>query len=172
VGHFIQIVGDIEPYIVAYGAAALFVVVYLESFGTPLPGETAIVTASLLAARSDLSLLHVFIAAFVAAVLGDSTGYLIGRFGGRKLMRRFGSLVRLTPERLRGIERQFVAKGPPLVVVARFFPVLRQLNGVVAGTMAMPWPQFLIYNALGALLWTSVWTFGPYFFADAFRALR
>lgn len=158
----------IEPYIRQYGVAALFVIVYLESLGAPLPGESALVTASVIAAGGDLSIVAVFFAVWVAAVLGDSTGYVIGRLGGRRLLHRFGWIVKLTPERLQGFEDMFRRKGAFIVLGARFVVVLRQLNGLIAGSMNMPWPKFLAANAAGAAAWTLVWTVGPYFFGDLF----
>ena len=62
----------IDKYVAAYGAVAIFVVVYFESFGAPLPGETGVIAAGLLAARGDLSIVAVFLAVFCGAVLGDS----------------------------------------------------------------------------------------------------
>ena len=161
----------IEPAITAYGVLALATILYFESFGAPLPGESALIAASLLAARGDLAIGHVFLAAWIGAVLGDSTGYLIGHFGGRALLRRFGYLVKLTPERLAHLEAMALKRGLLLVLTARFIVVLRQLNGLIAGSAGMPWPRFLMANALGAALWAGVWSFGPYFFADAFRRL-
>jgi membrane protein DedA with SNARE-associated domain len=158
----------IEPYIMAYGALALFVIIYLESFGVPMPGESAVIAASLLAARGDLSIASVFVAVFCGAVLGDSTGYLIGRYGGRTILERFGPPLGLTAERLAKMEALFRSKGPFIVVTARFVAILRQLNGLVAGTLAMPWLHFVAANAIGAVLWTAVWTLGPYFFTDWF----
>ena len=156
----------IESYIMAYGAMALFVIIYLESFGAPMPGESAVIAASVLATRGDLSIAHVMAAVFAGAVLGDSTGYLIGRYGGRALLERFGPRLGLTEERLARTEALFRSKGPYIVVTARFVAILRQLNGVVAGTLAMPWLHFVAANAIGAALWTALWTLGPYFFTD------
>jgi membrane protein DedA with SNARE-associated domain len=159
----------IEPAIAAYGAFALFLIVYFESFGAPLPGETALIASSLLATRGDLSIEHVFLAAWLGGVLGDSTGYLIGRFGGRLLLQRFGSLVKLTPERLARIEEMARSRGFVMVLTARFVVVLRQLNGLVAGSIAMPWRHFAAANVLGAALWAGLWTLGPYYFTDLFH---
>jgi len=78
----------VEPWIVAYGVTALFVTILLESFGVPLPVESAIVSASVLALRGDISIASVFGATWSAAVLADTTGYLIGRVGGRPLLMR------------------------------------------------------------------------------------
>jgi membrane protein DedA with SNARE-associated domain len=162
----------LEPYIVAYGAAALFVIVYFESFGAPLPGETGVVAGSLLALHGDLSIVAVYVAVLAAAILGDSTGYAIGCFGGRLLLRRFGPLVKLTPDLLDQLEEKFRRKGVWLVMIARFLPLMRQLNGLIAGSMAMPWHIFLAANAIGAVAWTSVWVLGPYFFSHLFEWAR
>ncbi|SFJ48771.1 MULTISPECIES: DedA family protein [unclassified Phyllobacterium] len=162
----------LEPYIRQYGLYAIFVIIYLESFGAPLPGESALVAAALLATRGDFAIIELFLAVWVAAVIGDSTGYAIGHFGGRPLLRRYGWIVRLTPERQRSLEELFEKRGPIIVFGARFVVILRQLNGLVAGSVGMHFGRFLIANALGGLLWASVWTFGPYFLGDAFMQWR
>jgi membrane protein DedA with SNARE-associated domain len=159
----------LAPYLAAYGALTLFVIVYFESFGVPLPGESAVIAASLLAAHGNLSVVSLFAAVWLGAVLGDSTGYAIGHFGGRPLLARFGPWVKLTPDRLAKLEQAFRTRGAAIVVTARFVVVLRQLNGLIAGTVAMPWLRFLAANMVGALLWVSLWALGPYFFADFFR---
>ena len=161
----------IDPAIAAYGALALFGILYFESFGAPLPGESALIASSLLAVRGDLAIGHIFLAAWSGAVLGDSTGYLIGRFGGRKLLIRYGYFVKLTPERLSGLEARAQTGGFFMVLTARFIVVLRQLNGVIAGSVGMPWLHFVAANVIGAALWAGLWSFGPYFFTDTFRRL-
>lgn len=167
--HFLnEGVALIEPYVRTYGLLAVFAIVYLESLGAPLPGESALVGASVMAARGDLPVFGVFLAVWAAAVLGDSTGYWIGRFGGRPLLRRYGWLVKLTPERLAYMEDLFRRHGPLIVAGARFVVILRQLNGLVAGSMSMPWWHFLIANAVGAALWAGVWSLGPYFVGGLF----
>jgi membrane protein DedA with SNARE-associated domain len=158
----------VEPYVRQYGLIAIFVVIYLESLGAPLPGESTLIGGSVLVARGDVPMAGLFLAAWVAAVLGDSTGYVIGHFGGRPLLKRYGWIVRLTPTRLAELERLFRRRGPIIVVTARFVVVLRQLNGLVAGSVAMPWRRFVAANILGAALWSAAWTFGPYFLGDLF----
>jgi membrane protein DedA with SNARE-associated domain len=166
----------IQPFLHEYGLLTLFLIIYFESLGAPLPGESALVSASLLASRGELNIVDMFLVVWVAAVAGDFTGYLIGHYGGRPLLERYGWLVRLTPERLHKFEEIFRVRGPIIVVTARFFILLRQLNGLIAGSMGMPWTRFLPANILGAFLWTVVWGLGPYFFGDfvgrGFAALR
>jgi membrane protein DedA with SNARE-associated domain len=159
----------IDKYVAAYGVVVIFLVVYFESFGAPLPGETGVIATALLAARGDISIVAVWLAVLSGAVLGDSTGYLIGRFGGQKLLKRFGPYVKLTPERLDNFQKQFCKRGFYLVMIARFLPVLRQLNGLIAGSMNMSWYTFISAQVIGALAWTSLYTLGPYFFTSFFH---
>ncbi|MGH6859345.1 MAG: DedA family protein [Phyllobacterium sp.] len=162
----------IAPYLHHYGLYAIFVIIYLESLGAPLPGETALVAASILAIEGDLAVAGLFVTVFAAAALGDSTGYAIGHFGGRPLLQRHGWLIKLNPQRLEKLEDLFRRRGPIIVFAARFVVILRQLNGLVAGTVAMPWPKFLVANIAGAAVWAAVWIFGPYFFHGLFEAFR
>lgn len=157
----------IGPYITAYGALALFIIVYFESFGAPLPGESALIASSLLALHGTLNIEAVLFAVFIGAVLGDCTGYAIGHFGGRALILRYGNYVKLTPERLEKFEKMFKSKGIYVVATARFVVVLRQLNGIVAGSMKMNPLHFLAANVVGAAGWTLAWGLGPYLLSGA-----
>ncbi|TPE52560.1 DedA family protein [Amaricoccus solimangrovi] len=147
----------IEGLLAHYGAAALFLVVTLESFGAPLPGESAVIAASAAAAAGKLPLAWVAVATFAGAVLGDNIGYLIGRDLGRPVILRHGARFGVTEGALARVEDIMRRRGPIIVVVARFVALLRQLNGLVAGTTGMPWPRFLAANMLGAALWTGFW---------------
>jgi membrane protein DedA with SNARE-associated domain len=153
---------EIQHYIAAYGSLAVFVVIYLESMGAPVPGETLVIATSALAAHGNINLTAALIAIFCGAVLGDNTGYAIGHYGGSRLLRRFGSYVKLTPERLDRLEDLFKRRGAYIVATARFVVILRQLNGLVAGAVHMPWWRFLAANVVGAALWTAAWGLGPY----------
>jgi membrane protein DedA with SNARE-associated domain len=155
---------EMRPYVTAYGVWALFVVLYLESLGAPLPGESALVASAFLASTGELLLTHVLLAGFVGAVAGDSTGYMIGRAGGRPLLIKFGPKIGLNAERFERVERLFQLKGVWVVLTARFVVLLRQLNGLVAGSMRMHFPRFLMANAAGAALWVIVWVFIGYTF--------
>jgi len=152
----------IEPYIAAYGTSAIFIIIYFEALGAPLPGESALVAIAAVAARGDVDYTHALIGAFCGAVLGDSTGYAIGHYGGRPLLLRYGGWIKLTPDRLRKLEGLFGRRGIWIVMTARFLAILRQLNGLIAGAVAMPWLHFLGANIVGAAAWVLVWGLGPY----------
>lgn len=152
----------IEPYLREYGVWAVFGVVFFEAFGAPLPGESLVIASALLAAKGDMDIGPLLGAVWLAAVMGDNVGYAIGRLGGRRLVLRYGARLGMTEPRLARVEAFFRRFGGEIVLVARFIVVLRQLNGITAGTVAMPWPKFLLYNALGAALWAAVWGYGTY----------
>ena len=88
----------------------------------------------------------------------------IGRAGGRPLLIKFGPKIGLNAERFERVERLFQRKGVWVVLTARFVILLRQLNGLVAGSMRMHFPRFLMANAAGGALWVSVWVFIGYTF--------
>jgi membrane protein DedA with SNARE-associated domain len=146
-----------------YGLWAIFFLVLVEDFGIPVPGETVIIAASIYAGSGRLNVVAVGVVAFVAAVFGDNIGYGIGRFGGRRLVDRWGKYVFLTPERLDKAEEFFDRQGAKIITIARFIEGLRQANGIIAGITKMHWLRFIAYNALGAALWVGTWVSIGYF---------
>lgn len=162
--------GLIHVYLAKYGYFVLFAVICAESLGLPLPGETILFAASFLASTGQLHFAGVAVIAIAAAVLGDNIGYVIGRWGGRRLVDRYGSRIGITPGHLLHTERFFLRFGPKIVIGARFIPVLRQLNGIVAGGARMPWKRFVVYNFLGAFFWVGTWTTAIYLLGDQIRA--
>jgi membrane protein DedA with SNARE-associated domain len=143
----------------------------VEGFGVPAPGETAIIAGAGAAGNGRLNIVLVAAIAFAAAVCGDSIGYLIGRLGGRRLVLRYGRFLRLTPERFAKVEAFMGRNGPKVVAGARFVEGLRQLNGLVAGATGMPWPRFVLFNAIGAAAWVGVWSAAGYVAGDHWAAI-
>lgn len=158
-----QSLTSVEPLLRDYGYAAVWIGVFCESFGLPLPGETLVIAGALLAARGDLHVVPLLAAVWSAAVLGDNLGYVIGHFAGRRLIVRHGARIGITEARFAKVEGVFDRFGAEVVLVARFFVLLRQLNGVAAGTLGMRWRRFLLYNAVGGALWAGAWGLGVYF---------
>jgi membrane protein DedA with SNARE-associated domain len=154
-----------------YGLWAIFALVLIEDFGIPVPGETVIIAASIYAGSGRLNVVAVGVIAFFAAVLGDNIGYGIGRFGGRRLVDRWGKYVFLTPERLDKAEEFFDRQGAKIITIARFIEGLRQANGIIAGITKMHWLRFLAYNALGAGLWVGAWVSIGYFAGQHINAI-
>src|SRR5258708_18304163 len=140
----------------AYGYVGLFFLVGLESLGLPLPGETALVTAAAGAALGHLSIYGIVATAAAAAILGDNGGYWIGREGGIALVRRYGRFLHLNESHLERAHRLFDRHGAKTVFFGRFIALLRTWAAVLAGVAPMPDPEFMLYNALGAVCWSAI----------------
>ncbi|MEU2306017.1 DedA family protein [Streptomyces misionensis] len=148
----------LAPLLAHYGYWAVGAVILVEDFGVPAPGETILLAAGVYAGAGELDVVKVALIAFAAAVVGDNIGYLIGHYGGRAFVHRWGRYVFLTPKRFATAEEFFHRHGGKIVTVARFVEGLRQVNGIIAGTSGMRWRRFLVFNALGAALWVGLWT--------------
>ena len=138
-----------------YGYAVVFVGVLLENAGLPVPGETVLLAGAALSHFGRLSLPWVILTAAGAAILGDNIGFMIGRRVGRGLVERHGSRVGLTPRRLAQFDRFFTLHGAKTVFIARFITGLRVFGALLAGASGLPWPRFLVYNASGAIVWST-----------------
>lgn len=156
--NFLHIPG-LDAFLASYGYLGLFAVVFFESMGLPLPGETSIILAGGISGTGSLNPFILWGVAASAAVLGDNVAYLIGRRGGRLLVTHHGTRFGITHERLEKAENLMHRRGFLIVMLARFFPLLRQLNGIAAGTTGMHWSRFFIANVIGATTWTALWTF-------------
>ena len=144
--------------VASYGYAVLFVVVAVESFGIPLPGETALVTAAALASFGRLNIAFVIATAAAAAIIGDNAGYWIGREGGPAFIRRYGKHVGLSAEKIARAHSFFDRHGGKTIFMARFIALLRSWAAALAGASRMPYGWFTLYNALGGVVWAT--TFG------------
>ena len=154
-----------------YGLWAIIVLVFLEDFGVPLPGETILIAGAVYAGSGGFNIIEVGVLGFAAAVLGDNVGYAIGRFGGRALIARWGRYVFLTEERLDKAESFFDRHGGKIIVIARFVEGLRQANGLIAGITSMRWRRFLFFNIIGAALWVGCWVSVGYFAGEHITAI-
>jgi membrane protein DedA with SNARE-associated domain len=140
--------------IVAYLVVGL--VIGVESMGVPLPGETTLIAAALLASQGDLKLEFVIGAAAAGAIIGDSVGYYIGRKAGRGLFERLGRRFHhFSEDRIVRAEKYFHRYGVWTVFFGRFVALLRIFAGPMAGMLRMPYPQFLAANATGGIAWAT-----------------
>ena len=141
-------------FITHQGLPLLFLVIMIESFGVPLPGETALIAFGVLASRGHYSITSVIAVAAAAAIVGDNLGYwLIGRLGGRALFRRWRWLNAYAERVLPRAERLMERHGGKTVFFGRFIAVLRYTAAWIAGLGQMTWWRFLFWNALGGICW-------------------
>jgi membrane protein DedA with SNARE-associated domain len=149
-----------------FGVWAIALLIMVEDFGIPVPGETILIAGAVYAGAGRLNVVAVGVAGFIAAIIGDNIGFAIGRFGGRALALRWGKYVFLTEERLNKAEAFFDRRGAIVITFARFVEGLRQANGIIAGITGMHWLRFLIFNAIGAALWVGTWVSLGYLAGD------
>ena len=136
-----------------YGLWFLFAIICLESAGLWLPGETALIAASVYAAKGHLSIAAVIAVAAAAAIIGDNIGYWLGRKAARPLIFRYERLRRYADRVLPPAERFFERHGGKAVFLARFFGGLRVTGAWMAGITRMEWWRFLFWNAAGGIVW-------------------
>jgi membrane protein DedA with SNARE-associated domain len=145
----------------------LFVLLALESFGLPLPGETALIACSVLASQGALSIVAVIAVAIAAAVIGDNLGYWTARKGGRRLLNRYSFTRRYATQYLPRGERFFAKHGGKTVFFGRFVAVLRVTAAWAAGLSSMNGWRFFAWNAAGGILWASLVGLIAYYLGDA-----
>jgi membrane-associated protein len=154
---------DIPPHV---GYAAVFALIAVETMGIPVPGETALVAAALLAHDGQLSIVVLVVIAALAAITGDNVGFAIGRHGGRRIFLHPGPLH---DHRVRLIEQGepfFEKHGPKAVFLGRWIAGLRIASSWLAGMNKMSWPTFLFWNALGGICWAASIGFAVYALGD------
>jgi len=147
----------VTHFFTSHGLPLLFVVVMIESFGVPLPGETALIAFGVLASQGHYSIVVVIAVAAAGAIVGDNLGYLIiGRRGGRALLERWGPLRRYSERFLPATEELMAKHGDKVVFFGRFVTILRYTAAWVAGIAGMPWRKFLFWNAAGGICWATL----------------
>ena len=154
---------DIPLLIHTYGLFGIGMIVFLESSIFPiLPGDSLLFTAGFLASQNILPIIPLFITVFTAAVLGDSTGYAIGRRYGNTIFSRPDSFF-LNPDHVEKTRLFFQKHGTKSVILARFIPIVRTFIPIFAGVGSMKYRTFLTYNIVGGFLWSTSLIFGGYY---------
>jgi membrane-associated protein len=165
----------IEPYFVRWGYLIVFVMGVLENsafVGAVIPGDVVLLLAGFYVERSDLNLGPVIVLAFFGALIGDTIGYSIGRFGGRRIVERWGGGRLLPHDRLERVDRYFKEYGMWAVALGRLAPVVRTVNTFAAGMARMPFAQFLSAVAIAASVWAVVVPILGFLFSGSLEVAR
>jgi membrane protein DedA with SNARE-associated domain len=148
-----------------HGYWVIAIIVGLESMGIPLPGETILVLAAIYAAADPtLNIWFVITAAGIGSIMGDNLGYWIGKRYAYALLLRYGRHIGMSVPRIKLGQYLFREHGGMVVFLGRFVALLRIIAAFLAGVNHMPWRNFLVANAAGAILWAATFGFGGYFF--------
>jgi membrane-associated protein len=161
--HLAEMVADYGPWV--YGI--LFLIVFCETglVVTPfLPGDSLLFAAGALAATGGLNLPLLIGLLIVAAILGDTVNYTIGRVSGEGLQQRFPRVVK--KEHLDRTHAFFEKYGGKTIIIARFVPIVRTFAPFVAGAGHMSYRHFMAYNVVGAILWVVLCSVAGYFFGN------
>jgi membrane-associated protein len=137
------------------GLPVVFALIAIETMGIPVPGETALITAGIVASRGRLPIEGVIAVAAAAAILGDNVGFAIGRKLGRRVLTVPGPLLHHRRRVIAVGEPFFDRHGPKAVFLGRWVTGLRITAAWMAGVTRMSWPTFLFWNALGGIAWAA-----------------
>jgi membrane protein DedA with SNARE-associated domain len=162
---------QIDDLLGRWGYWVVFVVVLAQASGVPVPGTTALAAAAVYAGTTHrLAIAGVIVAAAAGAIIGFAVSFAVGRYGGWRLLDRYGARFGLTEVRRRSARAFFAARGGAVVVLSRFVTGLRTWGGLLAGANLMPWPKFLVMNVIGGLAWSIANGIGYYLFGNAINS--
>jgi len=157
------LIGHLIDQVVAnWGYTAVFLLVGIESFGIPSPGESVLIAAAVVAAKGDLNIAGVLAMAVAGGIIGDNIGFWVGRRVGFPLLCRYGQHIHMGPQRLKLLQYLFLRYGKRIVFAGRFVMILRAWEAFLAGADWMPWPRFALVNAAAVLLWALAWGLSAY----------
>jgi membrane protein DedA with SNARE-associated domain len=173
-GESVTVLASITSFFQAHDDWALpllFALVALESFGLPVPGETALIACGVIASQGHLSIVAVIVVAAAAAIIGDNLGYAVARKGGRALLYRYRLTRGIAERYLPAGERFFTRHGGKAVFLGRFVAVLRVTAAWCAGLARMHWWTFLGWNAAGGIVWATLVGLLAYYLGEAVAKL-
>lgn len=163
---------DIQGIVVHYGYIGILIIVFLESgIFFPLPGDSLLFTAGLLAPKLGFNVVFLAFLVFLAAFLGGLAGYFIGT----KLdfLHQYPIFRKIFKKKYTDEAHQYLEKhGLSAMILSRFIPVVRTFLPIVAGMVRMNYSDFIRYSLLGSAVWSSVFVFGGYFLGQSFPQIQ
>jgi membrane-associated protein len=171
---FFRTVYNVPELIRLVGLYGMIFIVFAETglmVGFFLPGDSLLVTAGLFAAKGDLNILTLIPCLIVAAIVGNATGYYIGRKAGHALYSRPNSLL-FRREHLVRTHEFYERHGGKTIILAQFMPIVRTFAPVVAGAADMTYRRFATYNVVGAILWITSMSLTGFFLGRAIPDLE
>ncbi|MBU0540683.1 VTT domain-containing protein [Patescibacteria group bacterium] len=154
---FVSELHNVQEIIRWGGYVALIAIVFAETglfFGFFLPGDSLLVTAGLFAAKGDLNIGILFLVVSAAAIIGDATGFEIGRLSGKRIFAREDSWL-FKKRHLERTQSFYEKHGGKTIVIARFMPIVRTFAPLVAGVAGMKYRRFALFNISGGIAWVG-----------------
>lgn len=160
----------IAEFVATYGTgtyAIIFLIIFCETgliVAPFLPGDSLLFAAGSLAALGSLDPHLLFVLITVAAIIGDFVNYSIGKFSGDKILASNSRFIK--KENIEKTNKFYEKHGGKTIILARFIPIVRTFAPFVAGTAKMNYRNFLVYNIVGAILWSGIFVYAGYFFGN------
>lgn len=156
---------DLNQILPTIGYLGIFAIVFAESgllIGFFLPGDSLLFTAGFLASQNIFNIWVLAIISFIAAVLGDSVGYMFGHKVGKKIFHRKDSIL-FHKDNILKAQKFYEEHGKKTIILARFMPIVRTFAPIVAGVGDMHYQTFLSYNIIGGFIWAVGLSVAGYF---------
>lgn len=141
-------------YLHKIGLPFLFILLVFGIVGLPIPDELLILTTGMLVAKGEFSIVATLITTIVGACTGVTFSFLIGRFAGPKLVKKFGAKVNITEDKILLAKKWFLRVGKWLLIIGYFIPLFRHLIGIIAGGSKLDYKVFALYAYTGAIVWS------------------
>ena len=154
---------DLYGYIGLYGALVFGIV------GLPIPDESLLTLSGYLVSTGRFHFVEAFAAAFLGSMSGITISYWIGRFGGYKIVHRFGPRIHLTEERLQSVNRWFDKIGKWTLTIGYFIPGVRHFTALIAGASQLQYPSFALFAYSGGFVWSLTFITLGYYLGETWR---
>ncbi|GAK86155.1 arginine/ornithine antiporter ArcD [Vibrio ponticus] len=152
--HINQLLDAMSPLLDQYGYLALIVSIFLEGVGVPMPGQSLMIAASILASRGVMNLYMVMLVSWLACFIGNTCGYLLGYYFETWLDKK----GYISGDKFHKLQNYIQKYGPACLVVSRFIEGLKQFMPLACGIAKMPKHEFLIGNAIASTVWVVVFS--------------
>jgi membrane protein DedA with SNARE-associated domain len=160
----------VQDTVLLFGYPGVFVMITLESTLVPIPSELVMPYAGYLASQGKFSLAVILVINSVAALVGSSLCYLIGRKGGKAFLVRYGKYFLVRQHEIEKTEAFFARHGKTTILIGRFLPVIRHVISVPAGVAGMPLRDFYLQTFLGSTIWGGTLMLLGYFVGSNWKA--
>lgn len=154
--HLLNLIKDV---LAAISYPGVFLLMMIEGFGIPIPSELTMPFSGFLATSqggNKFVLPLVIVVGAAGEITGGIIAYALGYYGGRPVLERYGQFVFLSSEELERAEVWFARYGDWIVFITRLLPAIRSFIALPAGVVRMPFWRFLLYGAIGSLIWCTV----------------